>query len=76
MDPPGAARVVGQACNANPLALIVPCHRGGRDFRTGRVCRRGNHKEEGAPPGAEDHTANIKGGSRPSFSHTSPTASS
>jgi len=24
---PGAARAVGQACNANPLALIVPCHR-------------------------------------------------
>ena len=24
---PGAARAVGQACNANPLALVVPCHR-------------------------------------------------
>ncbi len=24
---PGAARAVGQACNANPLALITPCHR-------------------------------------------------
>lgn len=24
---PGAARAVGQACNANPLALIIPCHR-------------------------------------------------
>jgi methylated-DNA-[protein]-cysteine S-methyltransferase len=24
---PGAARAVGQACNANPLPLIVPCHR-------------------------------------------------
>ncbi len=24
---PAAARAVGQACNANPLALIVPCHR-------------------------------------------------
>lgn len=24
---PGAARAVGQACKANPLALIVPCHR-------------------------------------------------
>lgn len=24
---PGAGRAVGQACNANPLALIVPCHR-------------------------------------------------
>ncbi len=24
---PGAAQAVGQACNANPLALIVPCHR-------------------------------------------------
>lgn len=23
----GAARAVGQACNANPLPLIVPCHR-------------------------------------------------
>lgn len=27
MGNPGAARAVGQACNANPLALIVPCHR-------------------------------------------------
>ncbi|OGR05726.1 MAG: hypothetical protein A2520_10755 [Deltaproteobacteria bacterium RIFOXYD12_FULL_53_23] len=27
IDHPGAARAVGQACNANPLALIVPCHR-------------------------------------------------
>ena len=24
---PGAARAVGSACGANPLALIVPCHR-------------------------------------------------
>ncbi len=24
---PGAARAVGQALNANPIALIVPCHR-------------------------------------------------
>ena len=24
---PNATRAVGQACNANPLALIVPCHR-------------------------------------------------
>ena len=24
---PGAARAVGQACNRNPVALIVPCHR-------------------------------------------------
>lgn len=24
---PGAARAVGQACGANPLAIIVPCHR-------------------------------------------------
>lgn len=23
----GAARAVGQACNANPLALLIPCHR-------------------------------------------------
>lgn len=27
MGKPGAARAVGQACNANPLPLIVPCHR-------------------------------------------------
>ena len=27
MGNPGAARAVGQACNANPLALVVPCHR-------------------------------------------------
>jgi methylated-DNA-[protein]-cysteine S-methyltransferase len=24
---PGAARAVGAACNANPIPLIVPCHR-------------------------------------------------
>jgi len=24
---PGAARAVGRACNTNPLALIIPCHR-------------------------------------------------
>jgi O-6-methylguanine DNA methyltransferase len=24
---PGAARAVGNACNANPLPLLVPCHR-------------------------------------------------
>jgi AraC family transcriptional regulator of adaptative response/methylated-DNA-[protein]-cysteine methyltransferase len=24
---PGAARAVGQACNRNPVALVVPCHR-------------------------------------------------
>src|SRR5262245_66329940 len=24
---PGAARAVGQACNRNPVALVIPCHR-------------------------------------------------
>ncbi|MBU0481866.1 MAG: MGMT family protein [Proteobacteria bacterium] len=24
---PGGARAIGNACNANPLALIIPCHR-------------------------------------------------
>ncbi|KAF5072692.1 Methylated-DNA--protein-cysteine methyltransferase, constitutive [anaerobic digester metagenome] len=24
---PGAARAVGQACNRNPISIIVPCHR-------------------------------------------------
>ena len=24
---PGSARTVGSACGANPLALIIPCHR-------------------------------------------------
>lgn len=24
---PGGARAVGRACNQNPLALIIPCHR-------------------------------------------------
>ena len=24
---PGGARAVGQACNKNPLALLIPCHR-------------------------------------------------
>ena len=27
MGQPGAARAVGRACGANPLPLIVPCHR-------------------------------------------------
>jgi len=27
MGNPGLARAVGNACNANPLALIIPCHR-------------------------------------------------
>ena len=24
---PGAARAVGNACNRNPIAIILPCHR-------------------------------------------------
>ncbi|NLX47658.1 MAG: methylated-DNA--[protein]-cysteine S-methyltransferase [Euryarchaeota archaeon] len=24
---PGAARAVGQACNRNPIAIMIPCHR-------------------------------------------------
>ena len=24
---PGAARAIGRACGANPLPLVVPCHR-------------------------------------------------
>lgn len=27
LDLPGGARAVGRACGANPLALLVPCHR-------------------------------------------------
>lgn len=27
LNMPGAARAVGQACNANPMALVIPCHR-------------------------------------------------
>jgi methylated-DNA-[protein]-cysteine S-methyltransferase len=27
VDKPGAARAVGQANGANPLAIILPCHR-------------------------------------------------
>jgi AraC family transcriptional regulator, regulatory protein of adaptative response / methylated-DNA-[protein]-cysteine methyltransferase len=27
LDRPGSARAVGAACGANPLAIIVPCHR-------------------------------------------------
>jgi methylated-DNA-[protein]-cysteine S-methyltransferase len=24
---PGAARAVGQACNRNPISILIPCHR-------------------------------------------------
>ena len=24
---PGAARAVGMACNRNPIAILIPCHR-------------------------------------------------
>ncbi|MEO8029968.1 MAG: methylated-DNA--[protein]-cysteine S-methyltransferase [Gemmatimonadota bacterium] len=27
VDAPGAARAVAQACGANPIAVLVPCHR-------------------------------------------------
>jgi AraC family transcriptional regulator of adaptative response/methylated-DNA-[protein]-cysteine methyltransferase len=27
IDRPGAARAVGAACGANPVALLIPCHR-------------------------------------------------
>lgn len=27
LDRPGASRAVGQACGANPIAVLVPCHR-------------------------------------------------
>ncbi len=27
LDRPGAARGVGQACGANPIVIIIPCHR-------------------------------------------------
>lgn len=41
VDAPGAARAVGAACAANPLALLTPCHRvvGGADAAAGRVGR-------------------------------------
>jgi methylated-DNA-[protein]-cysteine S-methyltransferase len=34
---PGAARAVGQACNHNPIAIMIPCHRvvGARGKLTG-----------------------------------------
>ncbi|MCC5828775.1 MAG: methylated-DNA--[protein]-cysteine S-methyltransferase [Phycisphaeraceae bacterium] len=27
LDEPGAARAVGQACGANPIPVVIPCHR-------------------------------------------------
>lgn len=27
LDRPGAARAVGQACGANPIPVLIPCHR-------------------------------------------------
>ncbi len=27
LDKPGASRAVGTACAANPVALVIPCHR-------------------------------------------------
>ena len=27
VDSPGSARAVGQACGANPISIVVPCHR-------------------------------------------------
>jgi O-6-methylguanine DNA methyltransferase len=27
LDRPGSSRAVGQACGANPIAVLVPCHR-------------------------------------------------
>lgn len=37
---PGASRAVGMACNANPLLLVVPCHRvlGAGGSLTGFAC--------------------------------------
>jgi len=51
---PGAARAVGQACNRNPVALVIPCHRvvasdgGLGGYRWGVERKRTLLEEEGA----------------------------
>jgi methylated-DNA-[protein]-cysteine S-methyltransferase len=54
---PGAARAVGTACGANPLPLIVPCHRvvasggGLGGFSAGLAVKKKLLRLEGALPG-------------------------
>jgi O-6-methylguanine DNA methyltransferase len=53
---PGAARAVGQACGANPIPLLVPCHRvvasGGKlgGFSAGLAWKQKLLAREGWPP--------------------------
>ena len=55
---PGAARAVGVACGANPVALIVPCHRvvasggGLGGYRWTAERKAGILRDEGALPAA------------------------
>ena len=58
---PGATRAVGQACGANPIPLLVPCHRvlaanrriggfsGGREWKQKLLEREGVAIEPGSP---------------------------
>ena len=60
---PGAARAVGAACGANPVALIVPCHRvvgsngGPGGYRWGAARKVRMLGDEGAFPAADARAA-------------------
>ena len=55
---PGASRAVGSACGANPVPVVVPCHRvvpasgGIGNYGLGRARKRHLLEREGAEPGS------------------------
>ena len=59
---PGAARAVGRACAANPVSLVVPCHRavgGGGEltgYRWGVKRKEKLLRREGATVGGREET--------------------
>jgi O-6-methylguanine DNA methyltransferase len=62
---PRAARAVGQACAANPVALLVPCHRvvpvsgGPGGYRWGSARKRALLRAESSPPGGREIAVHI-----------------
>lgn len=64
---PGAARAVGQALGANPLAILVPCHRvlgaagtlGGFSAHGGAATKRRLLSLEGVPTGPTDGSGEV-----------------